>query len=228
MIDFKDLALLDRCLSKIEGLSLMMESPPQVIPDLSKFTALRGLTLANVRGHIDLKPLEKLTRLEALTVFSEGCENAGAIGSLARLKFLVMPSKSADDLSYLKLPELQYLAAEFPVDADFSFVEKMPNLQTLCMWSTSEKQNLKPLEKLPKLRCLALSQDRRRDQPQPFVAKDFKNVKEFQKARPDVEVVGYRGMCLGSIWLLALAAAAAVVAWLIRRKQAGNRLAYQR
>ena len=231
-IDVGGLALLDHCFSKIEGLSLMMESPPDVIPDLSKFTALRGLTLVNVRGHIDLKPLEKLPRLEALTVFDEGCENVGAIASLARLKFLVMPLKSAGDLSYLKLPKLQYLAAEFPDDTDFSFAKKMPDLQTLCIWNASDKLNLKPLEKLPKLRCLAFTKSRKigMDEAKTSAAMDYKNyqnVKEFQKARPDVEVVAYRGMCLGSIWMLVLATAAAVAAWLIRRRQAGNRLACQ-
>jgi hypothetical protein len=232
MAEIGGLALLDRCRSKIEGLSLMMKSPPDEVPDLSKYTALRRLTLVNMDGHINLKPIAKLTQLEGLTVFSEGCENAGAIASLARLKFLVMPLKSAGDLSYLKLPELQYLAAEFPNDMDFSFAEKMPNLQTLCIWNASEKLNLKPLEKLPKLRCLALAKSRNADMDEAKSAaavdcKNYKNVKEFQKARPDVEVVGYRGMCLGSIWMLVVGAAAAVAAWLIRRRRVGNRLACQ-
>jgi hypothetical protein len=227
MIDVGSVALLSRCCSKIEGLSLMTESPPDVIPDLSKFTALRGLTLVNFRGHVDLKPLEKVTHLEALTVFSEACDNENAIVSSARMKFLVMPLKSSGGLSYLKhLPELQYLAAEFPDDEDFSFVEKMPGLQTLCIWNANEKHNLKPLEKLVHLRCLALSQGRDMEQRKPFVAKNYQNVKEFQKARPNVDVVEYRGMCLGSFWIVVLAAAAAAAAWLMRPRL-GNRPACQ-
>jgi hypothetical protein len=228
MIDVGNVALLDRCRAKIEDLSLAMESPPHVIPDLSKFTALRGLTLVNVRGNVDLKPLEKLPQLEALTIFSEGCESPDAIASLPRLKFLAIPMKSAGNLPYLKLPALQYLAAQFPDDMDFSFAKKMSDLQTLCIWNVSEKLNLKPLEKLPRLRCLAISKNRDRNELKGFAERNYENVKAFQKARPDVEVVEYRGMCLGSIWMLALAAAAAVTAWLIRRHRVGNRLACQR
>jgi len=227
MIDSRGFTRIDGGLSKIEALFLDVK-PANAIPDLSKLATLRHLTLANEPGSLDLKPLEKLTQLKALTVFAKECKNASAIGSLGNLEFLVMMVQSPGDLSIFKnLPNLRYLAAEFPADTDFSFVEKMPNLQTLCILNVGEKHNLKPLKKLSHLRCLALSRGRERDESKPFAAKNFKNVKEFERARPDVEVVEYRGLCLGSFWLLPLAAAAAAAAWLIRRRRVGSRLVCQ-
>jgi len=231
MIDSPGFDLLKGRLSKVESLFLIMDvRAGNAVPDLSKLANLRHLVLfvADDKGPgvIDVKPLAKLTQLKALTVFADGCKNAGAIGSLVNLQFLTMAWKSPGDLSILKrLPNLRYLAAQFPADADFSFVEKTPNLQTLSIMNMDETQNLKPLEKLRRLRCLAVS---RENNAKVFRIEDFKNVAEFQKARPDVEVVECQGMCLGSFWLLPLAAAAAVVAWLIRRRWVGNRLACQR
>jgi hypothetical protein len=117
------------------------------------------------------------------------------------------------------------LATTFAVDVDFSFAAKLPTLQTLSILNVEEKHDLKPLEKLPHLQCLALSRhpvgDDKGDR---FAAKTFKNVQAFEEARPDVAVVEYRGLCLGSFWLLPVAAAAAVVAWLIRRHWVGKRV----
>jgi len=232
-VDTRGFDLMKNRLSNVESLIVGTDSPSGGgIPDLSKLTRLRYLTLLVEKGTaaVDLKPLEELTQLKVLTVFSmdRECKNADAIGSLAELRFLTMLSKSPCDPSVVKrLSNLRYLAAPFPADVDFSFAEKMPDLQTLCIMNVGEKHNLKPLEKLPHLRCLALSQEPVGDGKKPFEAKNFKNVKEFEKARPDVDVVEYSGICLGSFWLLPLAAAAAVAAWLIRRRRVANRLACQ-
>jgi hypothetical protein len=219
MIDDRALPLLKGEFSKLEGLSLIMDRSSPVVPDLSRFTALRHLTLVNFQGHPDLKPLQKLTKLKALTVFGEDSENLAAIGSLAQLRFLLIASKAPGDVSFLKrLPALCYLSAEFPADTDFSFAERMPDLQTLCIMNANEKLNLKPLEKLRNLRWLALSQHPiGNDAIKDFTAGDYKSVKQLKKARPDVEVVEYYGLCLGSAWLLVLAAVAAMAAWAVRR-----------
>lgn len=226
-IDARGFDLLKDRLSKLDSLSLNLGSPNAAnVPDLSKLTNLRHLSLADESGRFDLKPLEKLTQLKALTIYAKECKNAGAIGSLVKLEFLSILFRSPDGLSMLKsLPDLRYLAAAFPADTDFSFAEKMPRLQTLGILEVGEKHNLKPLEKLSHLRCLALSQylELGKGNTSSFEAGDFKNVKEFEKARPDVDVVSYRGLCLGSFWLLPLAAAAAAAAWLIRRHRVGHK-----
>jgi hypothetical protein len=218
-------AVLGGSLAKVESLYLKMEHGG-AIPDLSKLTSLRCFLLANEGGSLDLKPLAKLTQLRALTVVGNECSNAGAIGSLKNLEFLAMVFKSPGEAAILRgLHNLRYLASEFPADADYSFAEKMPGLQTLCILNVSEKHNLKSLAKLRQLRCLALSRNRERDESKTFVAAGYENVKEFQKGRPDVEVVEYRGICLGSAWMVVLAAVAAVAAiaaWLIRRRRIGS------
>jgi hypothetical protein len=233
-IDRQRFDLVKDRLPKLESLSLVDDAPSGVaIPDLSKLTKLKHLLFVaeKVSGAIDAKPLEKLTQLKALTIFTpeHECKNANAIGSLGELEFLAVTFKSPCDASaFHQLLKLRYLAATFSTDANFSFAEKMPDLQTFCILNVEEKHNLKPLEKLPHLRCLALSLHPEGDHDtSDFEAKNFKNVKEFEKARPDVEVVEYRGICLGSFWLLPLAAAAAVAAWLVRRRRVGRRLACQ-
>jgi len=234
-IDCRAIALVKGRLPKVETLFLLGTDFPSgdVISDLSKLARLRHLLLLVEKGTaaVDLKPLEELTQLKALTVFSmdQECKNADAIGSLAELQFLALLSKSPCDPSvFRRLSNLRYLAASFPADVDFSFAEKMPDLQTLCILNVEEKHNLKPLEKLPHLRCLALSQEPVGGGKKSFKAMSFKNVKDFEKARPDVDIVEYSGICLGSFWLLPLAAVAAVAAWLIRRRRVGKRLACQR
>jgi hypothetical protein len=225
------LALLDGDLSTVESLLLVCEASKEVVPDLSRLTSLRHLLLAagaEVKT-IDATHLSKLVNLTTLTVFADECKNVEAIGSLKDLQFLVVCSKSPGDLSFVKrLSKLRYLAAAFPIGTDFSFVEKMPDLQTLCILDVKEKHNLRPLEKASRLRCLALSGEDIASADEKFVQKDYKNVKELQKARPDVEVVEYQGICLGSFWMLVLAAMAAVAAWVVRRCRRGNRLACQR
>jgi hypothetical protein len=229
--DIGTLALLDGDLSMVESLLLAYLESKQVAPDLARFTGLRRLLL--IPGEdvktIDAGPLGKLTKLTVLTLFADDCKNVEKLDTLRELQFLVVCSKSQGGLSFVKhLSKLQYLAAAFPVDTDFSIVEKLPDLQTLCILNISEKHNLKPLEKASHLRCLALSREGVADGDKEFVPKSYKNVKEFQKARPDVEVAEYQGMCLGSLWMLVLAALAAITAWLIRWRLRGNRLAYQR
>jgi hypothetical protein len=211
------------------GTLMLSIGPGDGIPDLSKFARLRQLLLVveKGKGSFDLKPLAKLTQLTALTliVAERRCENPGAIGELANLQFLTIMGDSALDRSILgHLPNLRYLVTILPPDEDFSFVEKTPALQTLCIGYIDEQRSLKPLEKLKHLRYLALGNGNEKE----FRAKSFKNVKEFQKARPDVEVVPYQGICLGSCWLILAAAAAAAAACMIRRRRGGKRLAWQR
>jgi hypothetical protein len=219
-------------LSKVESLCLSTDSPPNNgIPDLTKVAQLRHLTLIAEKGRdtIDLKPLEKLTQLTSLTIFDleQECKNPEAISSLRQLQFLVAIFKSPCDPAVFKpLTNLRYLATTFPLEADFSFAEYLPDLQTLCILNINEKHNLKPIEKLQRLRCFAMSENPEGDQKddsKEFKPTKFANVKAFVKARPDVAVVEYRGICLGSFWLLPLAALAAVVAWLIRRWRLANR-----
>jgi hypothetical protein len=226
-VDSRGLAALKDRLSTVETLILGVH-PDDAVPDLSKLANLRHLLLVSEggKGALELKSLAKLTQLKSLTVVVNygNCSNAGAIGELANLQFLTMVSKTRCDPSIFGcLRNLRYLAAEFPPDMDFSLAEKIPDLQTLCILKVREKYNLTPLEKLPHLHCLAVSNGDEIN----FDARNFKNVREFQKARPDVEVVPYEGICLGSFWLLLAAAAAAVAAWLMRRRRIGSRLARQ-
>jgi hypothetical protein len=222
-------------LSKLETLMLDKGlASDAAAADLSKLTSLRHLLIGakKEKAAIDLKPLEKLTRLRALTIVAPGqdCKNIGATGSLTDLQFLTLIFKLPRDIPFFKdHPPLRYLAAAFPADVNFAFAEKIPYLQTLCILGVKEKHDLKPLEKLPNLRCLALSQHPRGvDENTRFDAKDFENVKEFANARSDVQVVEYRGVCLGSLWMLLLAAAAGVAAWVVRRRWIGHRAVWQR
>ena len=154
-------------LSKVESLCLSTDSPPKNgIPDLSKVAQLRHLTLIAEKGRdtIDLKPLEKLTQLTSLTIFGleqgmqECCGDWFASG-IAVLGGDIQVALRSCGLSAFDEPAL--LATTFPLEADFSFAEKLPDLQTLCILNIDEKHNLKPLEKLRHLRCLALSQTSR-------------------------------------------------------------------
>jgi hypothetical protein len=231
-VDCETLALFDGPLSAVESLVLdIPESSKGVVPDLSVLTQLRHLLLVAGKQAkaIDLTPLAKLIHLKALTVFVDRCASVEAIGSMTELEFLTLWCKSPQKtLSYDKLSKLRYLAVAFPVDADFSFIEKTPDMQTLCILDFDAKHNLKPLEKATRLRCLALTTDDEEGKKKKVDFRGFANVKEFQKARPDVEVVEYQGICLGSLWILVLAALAAVAAWAVRRYRRGNRLACQR
>jgi hypothetical protein len=226
-VDSRGFVALGNGVSKVETLMLGVQ-PADAAPDLSKLTRLRHLLLVAEKGKgtLDLTPLEKLTQLKALNVVvtERDCRNIKAIGKLANLQFLTMVCRPLGHPSMFRnLRNLRYLIADFSPDVDFSFTERMPELQTFCIGNIEEKHNLKPLEKLPHLRYLALSNGNEKK----FEPKHFGNVKEFEKARPDVEVVPYQGICLGSLWLILAVAAAAVAAWLIRRR-GRQRLACQR
>jgi len=139
-----------------------------------------------------------------------------ALDALSNLQFLWIQTKSPIDPSVFgRLHRLRYLAATFPIDSDFSFVEQMPYLQTLCILNVGKQHDLKPLAKTTRLRCLALNPEERNSDG----VLSFDNVKDFQKDRPDVNVVETGGgVCLGSFWLLPVVVIAAVVAWQIRRR----------
>jgi hypothetical protein len=230
-LDCETLAMIDGPLSSVECLQLDMdESSKGVTPDLSAFAQLQYLFLGAKKevNVANVKLLAKLPHLKGLTVIADRCTHADAIGSLTGLQFFTLWCEPPDRTpSFDKLTKLRYLAAAFPVTADFSFVEKTPDLRTLCILGVEPKHNLTPLEKATQLRCLALATSDKKGKKKPDF-REFSNVKEFQKARPDVEVVEYWGICLGSIWMLGLAALAAVAAWVVRRCRRGNRLACQR
>jgi hypothetical protein len=197
-------------LAQLEGLFLLLD-PGDRIPDLSSLDNLRLLYLYfnnrsphDENAKIDLKGLENMKQLKALTVYSYSprATNTDILNSLSGLQFLF----TTLEVPVLdKLHDMRYLGGAFPETTDFSFTEKMPRLQTLCCISTTVQHNFKPLEKAHSLRCLAL--DSIPD-----------SAWELHNARPDVDVVGYEGMCLGSFWLLPAAGLAAFAAWQMRRR----------
>lgn len=229
MMDCRGFADLHGNLPAVESL-LLAVSPGEALPDLSGLTNLRHLYVINLgpddKCEIDAKSLANLVRLKSLTLLSKNIHNVDAIGLLAELQFLVVltdldsrrqKAPLHSDLSFLnRLGRVQYLAAGFPTDANFTFAEHMPYLQTLCILNLDKSHDLTQLVKLPHLRCLALDDDPKNTSPD-GIRQVRLHLAEFQKARPDVEVVQYKGMCLGSFWLLPLTVVAGIAAWVFRR-----------
>lgn len=215
MIDAGDLGRLPGEVSFVETLFLNVNSVG--IPnDLSRFSHLRNLVLVGNKSTIDFARVENLARLQAIGVFMASCKNIDRLGRLDQLQYLSLLGDEGETMMgtavLAKLPRLQYLAAATP-DGDLSFVAKMPHLQTLCI-PVAKKQDFQPLTKLESLRCLAIGgadADARK-------SLESGSLKEFHQARPDVKIVPYQGICLGSFWLAPLAIGAAVVAWAIRRR----------
>jgi len=216
MIEGADLARLKGDLSFVETLYLGVDIHG-VPSDISRFRNLRHLAFVGDKGAIDLARVECLTQLRAIGSYGDKCRNADRIGQLRELRYLSLISDDdapLENMSILgNLPHLKYLAIK-PAGDDVSFVEKMPELQTLCI-PISEQQDLKPLAKLASLRCLAVCGS----EADVKKALAQKNVSEFQESRSDVKIVPYQGICLGSLWLVPLAAGAAAAAWWIRRRR---------
>jgi hypothetical protein len=218
IINCRRFAELKDRLAKLEGLFLVFD-PGDSLPDLTDLTPLKKLRMLNLlffnqsspsgdgNMRIDLKGLENMKQLKALTVFGPKVENGDILNSLSGLQFLVMASDSELPAALSNLRDMRHLAGTFPFATDFSFAERMPHLQTLCIFNVNEQHNLKPLENAHRLRCLAV--------PNSTITG---SIGELQKARPDVDVVEYIGMCLGSFWLLPAAGLAAFAAWLMRRR----------
>jgi hypothetical protein len=228
MMDCRGLADLRGDLPAVESL-LLAVPPGESLPDLSGLTNLRHLYVISFGPgcQIDAKALEHLVRLRSLTLLATNIHNIDAIGLLSEVQFLVVLTdldsrrekvSLQGDLSFLnRLGCVQYLAAGFPTDAGFEFAEHMPYLQTLCILNLDKSHDLTRLVKLPHLRCLALEDDPKNTSPEK-IRQVRLHLEQFQKARPDVEVVQYKGMCLGSFWLLPLTVVAGIVAWVFRRR----------
>jgi len=216
MLNCQGFAALGGKLPAVESLCLAV-MPGETIPDLSGLHNLRHVILVTKSKEVlDLKPIAAVTHLKALTVLADKCRNVDALGNLADLQFL---TAAIDDPAILcRLPRLQHLNATFPVTTDFSFAQRMPYLQTLGILNMTEQHDVEPLAKLPRLQCLALSGG----QSSFNEITGFRNVKDFQRTRPDVKVVEYEGVCLGSWWLLPLAIIAAMSAAIIRRLRRGQ------
>lgn len=188
---------------------------------LAGLTKLRHL---NVHGCIvSSTELSKLANLRSLSFFlfydhsQSTLPDLKVLAKMPQLRLLTILFENADEMEILnKLPRLQHLTAVFPVNTDFSFAERMPYLQTLGILNITEAHDLVPLAKHPSLKCLALRESGGGSFDE---ISAFDNVKKFKRSRPDVLVIEYHGMCLGSFWLLPLAALAGIVAWLIRRRR---------
>ncbi|MBN2217293.1 MAG: hypothetical protein JW719_07940 [Pirellulales bacterium] len=215
MIGAGDLSRLPGEVSFVETLFLNVDSDG-IPDDLSRFSHLRNLVLVGNKSTIDFAGVEKLTRLRAIGVFMAKCKNVDRLGRLDQLQYLSLLGDEDEPMIgaavLAKLPRLQYLAAATP-DGDLSFVAKMPHLRTLCI-PVAKQQDFEPLTKLESLRCLAIGggdADARE-------SLESGSLKEFHQARPNVKIVPYQGICLGSFWLVPLAIGAAVVARVIRRR----------
>lgn len=184
-------------LSKLHHLMLLGSDVSST--ELSKLANLRSLRFT-LCSSFDPKVLAEMPQLRFLTVLPLKKDGTKTTRNLEEI--------------YIRLPRLQNLSATFPVSTDFSFTERMPYLQTLGVLNMTAGHNLSPLEKHPRLKCLALDGDVSFEK---IVA--FNNVKKFERARPDVPVVKAKGVCLGSFWLLPLAAIVGIIAWLIRRRR---------
>jgi len=218
-IDSRLLAEMKDDLPSIETLYLEVNASG-ALPDLSRLRSMKHLVIVVDEGdsRVDFKPIGKLTQLRALGTFGTKGRHIDRIGQLHKLRYLSLfgenrlSRRDVESLSGLR--RLQYLMAEFRSDADLSFIQRMPHLRTLCI-PIDEEQNLKPLMEARSLRCLAVFEDKAGFEK----TVKFDNVKEFRQARPDVKVVPYMGICLGSFWLLPLAIGSGLVAWRIRRRR---------
>jgi hypothetical protein len=194
--------------------SLILEISGDALPDLSPLDKLRHLSLVSraESSEIDLEGLKNAKGLKALNILFPNMKNSDAVYSLSELQFFFMVSSGPKPILQLSpsklnnLHDLRYLGGFFPKNTDFSFVERMPYLQTLCILNINE-QNIKPLQKLQSLRCLAFADGN--SSQQDFNQKNEQDLRDFMAVRPDVDVVPYQGLCLGSLWILPLAGIAA-------------------
>jgi hypothetical protein len=214
--------------------SLILVDSGETLPDLSPLKNLHHLWLITSdkssdkgKAVIDLKGLENAKQLKSLSIVSPKVKNSDSINSLSELQFLFVAStepESPELPSTLEnLRNLRYLGGVFPKNTDFSFAEQTPHLQTLCILEASEQTSFKPLEKLKSLRCLALTFSNG-SQANAGDVSTFQNAQDFMKARPDVDVVPYQGICLGSLWLLPLTGIAAIAAGQIRHRRLAGRV----
>ncbi len=221
MIDCQGFADLDGDLPGTESLCLLVRRGER-LPDLSKLKRLRHLYILaeDDQPAIDLGPLRHVPQLQSLNVWANRVE-IGGVRSLSELQFLTFFGHTLTDVSVLNsLPRLRYLTGRFALDTDFSFVERLPYLQTLAVLDTSPHHRLDLLARAPRLRCLALrSGDSLGGKSEPPLdeIKGFRHVRRFQEERPEVEIMEYRGLCLGSWWFLVALLAAAVLARAVRR-----------
>ena len=187
-------------------------------------TYARNVNRENGPPTVDYAQLEELSQLRVLSVFGPRWQNVTQIGKLRELRHLSLleceeNGVGVDTSIFTGLPNLQYLAAGFSGNVDFSFVERMSRLQTLCILGLDTQHDLQPVIRSPRLTCLALhGKPDLREAEQKMI---LQKVDAFRLARPDIQVVVYEPfhICLGSFWLLPLAGAAAVLAWRIRQRR---------
>ena len=122
-------------LSKLESLTLIENGPSgDAIPDLSKLTKLRHLLLVAEKssGAIDVKPLEKLTQLKALTIFApeQECKNANAVGSLGELEFLTLMFKSPCDPRLFN--DVFPTCGTWPLSSRPTWISRLPRRCPIC------------------------------------------------------------------------------------------------
>ncbi len=207
------LAELTNDLGKIETLLIVIDKESSVAA-LPPMPMLRHLVLVNgADSEVDLKCLSAVPELQALTLYGNHFENISSVGLLKQLRFLTnMTGVPVDHAELARLTNLQYLYSTFPAGSDMSFVNSMPFLQTLALSGPVTKLDLTPLKFRRKLKCVALDpQNAQFDQ-----AVLSANVKSLRNSRPDIRIVPYEGVCLGSGWLIPVAVGAALAAWLVR------------
>lgn len=204
-------------LDQVETLFLICDEKTP-ISSLSKLPAMRHLAVFvdGSKVKLDMYTIQDLQQLLSLNIIGESIEHPEVIGKLSQLQFLMNATETPIPTGDLcRLPRLQYLLSRFPDGTNMSFVKSMPSLQTLVAADFSEKLDLSPLKEARGLKCLAISLDTEESEK----ALGYRNITSLKRDRPDIQIVPYEGMCLGSWWLIPVVVLAAVAAYLVHRRR---------